>query len=226
MHNFEVRNGLQSYGLCLEGHYCTCRLWDLSGIPCVHAQAAILYTQQDPVSFINDWFSKDKFLRTYKSNILPVNGSNLWEQTPYTKPLPPVERRMPGRPSIKRKRHVSEHENKLSQVTTKGWTFQCTNCLQKGHNKVSCKNPTITPEPKPKKKMGRPRLNPELTHCSKGGRRPKTGTRCGGRGTRGGRRGTRGESSTIHQPNPAVESQEMHQEGPNIETQTVPETQH
>lgn len=74
---------------------------------------------------------------------------------------------MPGRPSIKRKRHVFEHEDKFSQVSSKGRTVQCMNCLQKGHNKVSCKNPTVTYGPKPKKKMGRPRLDPELTHWSK-----------------------------------------------------------
>ncbi|CAI9289304.1 unnamed protein product [Lactuca saligna] len=41
---FEVRNGFHSYGVNLEGMYCTCRLWELSAIPCVHAQATIIYT--------------------------------------------------------------------------------------------------------------------------------------------------------------------------------------
>ncbi|CAH1423016.1 unnamed protein product [Lactuca virosa] len=99
---FEVRNGFHSYGVNLEGMYCTCRLWELSGMPCVHAQATIIYTQQDPARFISTWFGKDKFLATYESNILPVNGSNMWEPTPYTKPLPPIERRMPGRPCGRR----------------------------------------------------------------------------------------------------------------------------
>nr|KAJ0206848.1 hypothetical protein LSAT_V11C500298430 [Lactuca sativa] len=57
---------------------------------------------------------KDKFLATYESNILPVNDNNMWEPTPYTKPLPPIERRMPGRPCMKRKRHVSEHQDRFS----------------------------------------------------------------------------------------------------------------
>ncbi|CAH1417490.1 unnamed protein product [Lactuca virosa] len=96
---YKVRNGFHSYGVNLEGMYYTCRLWELSGISCVHAQATIIYTQQDPARFISTRFGKDKFLATYESNILPVNGSNMWEPIPYTKPLPPVERRMPGRPS-------------------------------------------------------------------------------------------------------------------------------
>ncbi|CAI9287909.1 unnamed protein product [Lactuca saligna] len=62
---------------------------------------------KDPARFISTWFGKDKFLATYESNILPVNGSNMWEPTPYTKPLPPIERRMLGRSCMKSKSHVS-----------------------------------------------------------------------------------------------------------------------
>nr|KAJ0195924.1 hypothetical protein LSAT_V11C700353890 [Lactuca sativa] len=77
----------------------------VSGIPCVHAQAAIMYTQQDPMSYISSWFSKEKYMLTYGCNILPINGSNMWVKSPYPKPLPPIERRIPGRLVIKRKRH-------------------------------------------------------------------------------------------------------------------------
>lgn len=189
---YEVRNGIESYGVDLGSHICTCNLWDISGIPCVHAQVAILYTNQDPVNFISSWFSKEKYKATYEWNILPVNGSNMWEETKYTRPLPPIERRMPGRPSVKRKRHVSENQDKYSQVSSKGRTVQCKNCLQSGHNKTSCKNPKVVPEPQPKKKMGRPRLEPDLLNWS--------GTRRGGRGGvrgagRGGGRGKRGATS-------------------------------
>nr|KAJ0204131.1 hypothetical protein LSAT_V11C500298470 [Lactuca sativa] len=52
------------------------------------------------IKFISTRYGKDKFLATYESNILPVNDNNMWEPTPYTKPLPPIERRMPGRPYL------------------------------------------------------------------------------------------------------------------------------
>nr|KAJ0222418.1 hypothetical protein LSAT_V11C200065270 [Lactuca sativa] len=216
---------------------CTiCKLWELSRIPCVHAQATIIYTQQDPARFISTWFGKDKFLATYESNILPINGSNMWEPTPYTKPLPPVERMMQGRPCMKRKRHVSEHQGRFSQVSSKGRTIQCQNCIQMGHNKVSCKNPLVKPTPKPKKKIGRPRLNPELTNCTRCGR---GGGRGGRRGGRGGRKGVEvveeGESSGKKEPGigtqfvtqttPNVESQFVTQTTPTIDSEHVPKTQ-
>nr|KAJ0198726.1 hypothetical protein LSAT_V11C600327810 [Lactuca sativa] len=199
VNEYEVRNGFQNYGVNLKEKICACRLWELSGIPCVHAQVAILYTNQDPVNFISSWFSKNNYKATYDQNIHPVNGSILWEETSYTKPLPPIERRMPGRPSVKRRRHVSENQDKYSQVSSKGRTVQCKNCLQRGHNKTSCKNPTVVPEPQPKKKMGRPRLEPDLVNWSG----TKTGSRGGGRAggrvgggrSRGGGRGSSGRGN-------------------------------
>lgn len=188
---FEARNGYDSYAVDLKARICTCRLWEISGIPCVHAQAAILYNGQDPVDFIcRLWFGVDKFKVTYATNLLPVNGSNMWPRTSYTKPLPPLARRMPGRPSVKRRRHVSESSDKYSQVSSKGRSVQCKNCLQTGHNKASCKNPKVTPEPRPKKKMGRPRVDPDISHWIRGGGR---GPRGCGRGSRGGGRVSRGD---------------------------------
>ncbi|CAI9264825.1 unnamed protein product [Lactuca saligna] len=104
---------------------------------------------------------------------------------------------MPGRPTLKRKRHLTESQDKYSQnkmkVTGIGRTIQCKNCLQRGHNKASCKNPKVTPEPKPKKKMGRPRLDPDISHWTRGGvRGGARGSRGGAMGSRGGRGGNRG----------------------------------
>ena len=126
---YEVRNGFNSFEVDLGGQYCTCRLWEVAGIPCVHAQACILFIQQDPVDYISFWFNKKKYLETYQENILPVNGSILWHETNYTKPLPPIARRMPGRPTIKRKRHVSEHQDKFTRISSNGRKVQCRNCF-------------------------------------------------------------------------------------------------
>nr|KAJ0202230.1 hypothetical protein LSAT_V11C600305300 [Lactuca sativa] len=130
---FEARNGFEGYVVNLQRKVCSCRLWDISGIPCVHAQFAILFTGQDLVQFICEWFSVDRFKAIYANNILPVNGRNLWPRTTYTKPLPPLAIRMQGRPTLKSKRHVTESQEKYSQnkmkVTGIGRTVQHKNCL-------------------------------------------------------------------------------------------------
>nr|KAJ0216004.1 hypothetical protein LSAT_V11C300129720 [Lactuca sativa] len=60
-HVFEARRGCDSYMVDLDGRHCTCRLWDLAGIPCVHAIATINYIQQTPDEYIVMGFSHKNF---------------------------------------------------------------------------------------------------------------------------------------------------------------------
>ncbi|KAL7599314.1 hypothetical protein Lser_V15G25680 [Lactuca serriola] len=124
---FEVRAICASYKVDLDGRVCSCRLWDFSGIPCLHATTAINYIHQTPDGYISDYFSVNKFKECYSTNISLVNGSNMWPLTRYNKPLPLV-----GRPRTKRRRHASEKES-------------CKNEKKK------------VPIPMPPKNIGRPR---------------------------------------------------------------------
>lgn len=156
---FETRYGYTAYKVDLEQHYCTCRLWEISGIPCVRGQAAINYTHMNPTDFLSIWFQKEKFMAAYTTNISPVNGSNLWAPTDYIKPLTPLTRRMTGRPKTKRRRHVSEvNDSKFPTVRARVCrTVRCSKCLQFGHNLKSCKNERVMKEYVPPRKPGRPR---------------------------------------------------------------------
>ncbi|KAL4571792.1 hypothetical protein LXL04_018557 [Taraxacum kok-saghyz] len=155
-HLFEVRLGFDSFQVDLAEMACTCRLWGISGIPCVHACAAMSHTQQQPEAMISPWFSKGKFAETYTGNIRPLNGSRMWAKSPYSKPLPPPARRMPGRPKTKRRRHVTENDGEYKKLRAVGGTKVCKNCWEQGHNKRTCKNPAKPEPPKEAKKMGRP----------------------------------------------------------------------
>lgn len=103
---------------------------------------------------------------------------------------------MSGRHSVKRKRHVTESQDKYSKSKTPvsgiggpiGRTIQCKNYLQRVHNKLSCKNAMVAPEPNPNKKMGRPRVKHDANHWTRGGvrRGTKGSDRIGSRG--GGKR--------------------------------------
>ncbi|KAL4581754.1 hypothetical protein LXL04_006282 [Taraxacum kok-saghyz] len=155
-HVFEVRLGFDSFQADLAEMACTCRLLGISGIPCVHACAAMSHTQQQPEAMISPWFSKGKFAETYTGNIRPLNGSRMWAKSPYSKPLPPPARRMPGRPKTKRRRHVIENDGEYKQLRAVGGTKVCKNCREQGHNKRTCKNLTKPEPPKEAKKMGRP----------------------------------------------------------------------
>nr|KAJ0212398.1 hypothetical protein LSAT_V11C400194960 [Lactuca sativa] len=186
---FEARNGLEEYMVNLQRKVCSCRLWDISGIPCVHAQCAILFTGQDPVHFISEWFNVDRFKAIYANNILPVNGRNLWPRTSYIKPLSPLARRMPGRPTLKRKMHVTESQDKYSQNKMKEGQSNAKVVFKGVITRHPVRIPRSHQNPNPRKKMGRPRLDPDISHWTRGGVR---GSRGGARGSRGGRGGNRG----------------------------------
>ena len=66
-----------------------------------------------------------------------MNGSSLWPVTNYIPPLPPLKRRMPGRPTVKRRRDASER-NGSHTVPRTGKKVTCSICKQQGHNKSSC----------------------------------------------------------------------------------------
>nr|KAJ0207099.1 hypothetical protein LSAT_V11C500295270 [Lactuca sativa] len=145
--------------LRLATHTCTCNLWMLSGIPCVHSQAEINYIHKDPTQFLPSCFQKDKYIATYNQNIQPVGGSNLWPRTEFIKPLLPPVRKMPGRPKLKRVKHASESQDAKhpSQRLKVPRTVRCGKCQQIGHNKISCTNDEVPNSPVPKRKIGRPR---------------------------------------------------------------------
>ncbi|CAI9265086.1 unnamed protein product [Lactuca saligna] len=174
----EVRNGYEGYMVELEGWACTCRLWVLSGLPCVHACAAINHTDQNLLFYVSDWFKKEKYQLAHSTSIVPLKGSNLWVKTPYDKLFPPKERRMPGRPSIKRKRNKNEKQTKYPTVSGKGKIKKCHNCLQEGHKARTCKNEKVLPPPKEKKPPGRPKK----TNSDERPLRGPSAAKSGGRG--------------------------------------------
>ncbi|CAH1412743.1 unnamed protein product [Lactuca virosa] len=132
---FETRYGYNGYKVDLANHTCTCNLWMLSGIPCVHSQAAINYVHKDPSQFLSSWFHKDKYVATYSQNMQPVGGSNLWPMTEFIKQLPP----------------------QLEGCLEDPKTVRCGKCQQLGHNKISWTNDEVPKPPVPKRRIGRPR---------------------------------------------------------------------
>ncbi|KAD5508165.1 hypothetical protein E3N88_15868 [Mikania micrantha] len=92
---FEIRNEKDAYVVNIDEQTCSCRSWQLSGIPCVHTVAALVFINKDPETYVSNWLKKDMFKETYKYPIKPLRGSKYWPKTNDIKPLPPKERRMP-----------------------------------------------------------------------------------------------------------------------------------
>lgn len=95
-------------GVDLLAQTCTCRFWQLSGMPCKHACAAIGWKNMRPEDHCHAWLTMGAYRSTYEFAIQPTNGPNYWEETPYLRPIPPKLKRKAGRPKKNRRRDSTE----------------------------------------------------------------------------------------------------------------------
>ena len=157
---FEVRNGSFSFKVKVDERTCSCRMWQLSGLPCVHGTAAILKINKLPEQYVPNWFRKELYYATYHNYLSPVGGIDFWpDQSQYSKVLPPIVKKMPGRPRKKRVRAKGEGGSS-TRVSKVGVSMTCQNCFKVGHNKKGCKEPPGVKPVKQKRRCGRPSKEP------------------------------------------------------------------
>ncbi|KAL0359889.1 UNVERIFIED_CONTAM: hypothetical protein Sangu_0838300, partial [Sesamum angustifolium] len=93
------------YGVDLSNYTCTCRKWELSGIPCKYAILAIFNQNEYSEDYIDDCHSVRAYKRVYASKIIPIGGENQWIETYFIPLLPPNYGRRSGKPSKARRRY-------------------------------------------------------------------------------------------------------------------------
>ncbi|GJU20499.1 mutator type transposase [Tanacetum coccineum] len=124
---FQVNEGRQNQVVVnLDNRSCACRKWEVSGITCKHAVACIFNMTKNgmQVGLPEDWVYQSMRLQTWR--------------TVYSFKINPV-------PGKKRKKSAGEVTEmvKNGKLTRKGGTVTCCKCGQKGHNKRSCKGPSV-----------------------------------------------------------------------------------
>ncbi|GMI76239.1 hypothetical protein HRI_001293200 [Hibiscus trionum] len=83
----------------LGAHSCSCRKWDLTGIPCIHATTTILMRGERPEAYVNNCYKKETQLQIYSHMVKPLRGPKQWAHHVTNEPiLPPIIRRPVGRP--------------------------------------------------------------------------------------------------------------------------------
>ncbi|XP_048440371.1 uncharacterized protein LOC125477383 [Pyrus x bretschneideri] len=113
----DARGGEQ-YVVDLVDKTCSCRKYDLIGIPCNHAISAIHFKREKPEDYVNAYYSKARYLEVYSHLIMPMNDMSLWEDIENPPILPPLYTRHLGRPRKKRNKEAAKLEKDGEQIPT------------------------------------------------------------------------------------------------------------
>ena len=66
---YEIGEGDDKHTVFLDKNLCTCRSWELTGIPCAHAICALYHSKVDPISVIFKWYHKSSYTTAYKCHL-------------------------------------------------------------------------------------------------------------------------------------------------------------
>ena len=111
-----MKTDLDGYVVDFNDKTCTCRMWELRGIPCPHAISAIYYIKDALNNYVSHCFKVAKAKEAYGFYLKGVNGEKMRKKQPYKKFEPSAHRRMPGRPM--NQRHRESHKANKNNCTT------------------------------------------------------------------------------------------------------------
>lgn len=116
----------------IEHWDCSCKEWQLMGIPCSHAIAVLECLGRSAYDYCSRYFTTECYRLTYAESINPVPNF----ETPAKGELeaavvvtPPPVKRPPGRPKMR----------KIEPLDVIKRQLQCSKCKGLGHNKKTCK---------------------------------------------------------------------------------------
>ncbi|XP_031393381.1 uncharacterized protein LOC116205067 [Punica granatum] len=136
-YKFQVWKRPQCKVVDLGAGTCSCRMWQLTGIPCAHAIACMAYNNLEPEKYVHSWYSTERWRATYVPYIEPITGENDWHLTELPPIEPPAFKRPSGRPKQRKRQSEGETSNS-SKATRKYGETHCSRCGEAGHNVRRC----------------------------------------------------------------------------------------
>ncbi|CAN0890895.1 hypothetical protein LINGRAHAP2_LOCUS16693 [Linum grandiflorum] len=141
---FEIVSTERTNIVDLRTRACSCRRWQLYGLPCAHAAAALISCGQNAHVFAERCFTVASYQDTYSQTIIPIPDKSLWTESGEGTEgggakveeiliRPPKTKRPPGRP--KKKVLRVENFKRPKRVV------QCGRCHLLGHSQKKCTMP-------------------------------------------------------------------------------------
>ncbi|KAH6757091.1 FTSH protease 11 [Perilla frutescens var. hirtella] len=137
---YEIGDGDDRHVVYVDRHMCTCRAWDVTGIPCSHAICALNHAKKDPKSFISHWYHKATYMAAYEHAMQLVPGKQFLKEDVFENLAPPPVVKLSGRPRNKRIRSAREsmRGKTKGKLPKNGAIMTCSNCHSEDHNRASC----------------------------------------------------------------------------------------
>ncbi|GAA0174566.1 hypothetical protein LIER_27934 [Lithospermum erythrorhizon] len=79
----------EQFKVDLRKRECSCRLWQLTGIPCIHAIPPIYSRKQLPADWVDNCYKIETFGWLYENVLEPMTGPSEWPETNNITILPP-----------------------------------------------------------------------------------------------------------------------------------------
>ncbi|KAG6509423.1 hypothetical protein ZIOFF_027413 [Zingiber officinale] len=144
---------LDQHSVDLSTRTCSCRKWDLTGIPCKHVVCAIWCKKDNPEAYAHHCYLTETYRRCYALSIMAVNGPNLWLACDLPQPLQPfykekigrptkLQKREPDEPPTSSKKNATSQKNTVAQNNKLKGAKRCNKCRicgGSGHNQSTCK---------------------------------------------------------------------------------------
>ncbi|XP_019240468.1 PREDICTED: uncharacterized protein LOC109220453 [Nicotiana attenuata] len=107
---YEIQHGIYKHIVDFSNNTCTCRSWQLKGIPCSHAICAMFFKRFEPANYVTHWYRKETYLKAFSCYIQPVTNMEMRPSTQNPTVEPPIITKMPGRP--KKNKKIAQDEPK------------------------------------------------------------------------------------------------------------------
>ncbi|KAF5185915.1 hypothetical protein FRX31_024498, partial [Thalictrum thalictroides] len=124
----------KKYTVELDLVKCSCVVWQMTGLPCVHAICVLRKRRENMVKYCSPYYSTDMFKATYAGHIMPIENEEDWDKVGEEEyVLPPPKVAAPGR---QRKLRIRDEDEENEHVAKQ--VRRCRKCGRSDHNARRC----------------------------------------------------------------------------------------